>query len=147
MKSLTRSGVVRRLWCVALVVLGAAVPAALAQNALTRAKIDPRVTERAQTGALVPVFIVLEHQPQAEIYRQAESASALSQMIADSGVARLAGQPFVSPEELGKAQAAADSATLETRRRAFQAIEQAVGPERDALRSRLAGLGATRISA
>jgi len=148
MKSSSRTAISWGLWAVALAALCAALPsAAVGQDTLTRPKIDPLVAERAQSDALVPVFIVLKHQPQAEIYQQAESASALSQRIADSGVARLAGQPLASLEELGKAQAAADAVTLDTRRQAFQAIEQAVGPEQDALKSRLAGLGATRISA
>ncbi|HXN46112.1 MAG TPA: S8 family serine peptidase, partial [Bryobacteraceae bacterium] len=93
-------------------------------------KIHPRVRERAQSEAAVPVFIVLEHQPQREIFQRAESANALYREVAESRQAR----------------EAAEAVVLRTRQQAFQAIEQAIGPEQDALESRLKGLGATRIS-
>ncbi|HXN47601.1 MAG TPA: S8 family serine peptidase, partial [Bryobacteraceae bacterium] len=93
-------------------------------------KIDPRVRERAQSEAAVPVFIVLEHQPQREIFQRAESANALYREVAESRQSR----------------EAAEAVVRRTRRQAFQAIEQAIGPEQDALEGRLKGLGATRIS-
>ena len=104
-------------------------------------KIDPRVRERAQSGATVPVFIVLEHQPQREIFQRAESANALYRHVAESRVRQPAGA-----EELRQAREASEAVVLRTRQQAFQAIEQAVGPEQDALEGRLRGLGATRIS-
>src|ERR1017187_2705728 len=148
MKSSSHRAITWGLWPVALAAFCAALPpAAVGEGPFTRAKIDPRVAERAQSDALVPIFIVLKHQPQAEIYQQAQSANALSQMIADSQVQRLAGQSFGGVEEMSKAQAAAEAGTLETRRLAFQAIEQTVGPDQATLKSRLTGLGATRVSA
>ncbi len=113
--------------------------------ATTSAKIDLRVTARAQSAATVAVFIVLKNQPQASIFQQVEAASALSQEIADSRYQMLAAQAVPGPDELSRAQAAADAVTLDTRRRAFQAIEQAIRPEQDALESRLIGWGASRI--
>ncbi len=104
-------------------------------------KIDPRVRERAQSEAAVPVFIVLAHQPQREIYQRAESANALYRQVAESRVRQAAGAG-----ELRLAREAAEAVVLRTRQQAFQAIEQAVGPEQDALEGRLRGLGATHVS-
>ncbi len=104
-------------------------------------KIDPQVRERAQSEAAVPVFIVLAHQPQREILQRAESANALYRQVAESRYRQAAGAA-----ELREAREAAESVVLRTRQQAFQAIEQAVGPEQDALEGRLRGLGATRIS-
>ncbi len=104
-------------------------------------KIDPRVRERARSEAAVPVFIVLAHQPQREILQRAESANALYRQVAESRYRQAAGA-----EELRQARETADAVVLRTRQQAFQAIEQAVGPEQDALESRLRGLGAARIS-
>jgi subtilisin family serine protease/sugar lactone lactonase YvrE len=104
-------------------------------------KIEPRVRERAQSEAAVAVFIVLDHQPQREIFQRAESANALYRQVAESRVRQAAGAT-----ELRHAREAAEAVTLRTRQQAFQAIEQAVGPEQNVLESRLRGLGATRIS-
>lgn len=103
-------------------------------------KVDPRIRERAQSEAAVPVFIVLAHQPQREISQRTESANALYGQVAESR-----GHQAVGAEELREARAAAEAVLLRTRKQAFQAIEQAVGPEQDALEGRLKGLGATRI--
>ncbi|HXN48048.1 MAG TPA: S8 family serine peptidase, partial [Bryobacteraceae bacterium] len=123
--------------------LGQTVPGSGSPAAVV--KIDPRVTQRAESEERVPVFIVLEHQPQAEIFAQAESANALSQTIAESEVRRLAANGLPDPDSHRKAQAAVDAVILETRQRAFEAIDREVRPEQDAMASRLAGWGATRI--
>ncbi len=142
----TGRGVNRRLGAVALLAAaGAVLPAAFGQAAGS-AKIDPRVAARAQAEARIPVFVVLKTQPQAAMFQDAEAAQALSQQIAESRYQRLAGQAFPDSEELSRARAAAEAVTLRTRQQAFQAIEQAIGPEQDALESRLAGWGASRIS-
>ena len=123
--------------------LGQTVPGRASPAAVV--KIDPRVAQRAESEERVPVFIVLEHQPQAEIFGQVESASALSQTIAESEVRRLAANGLPDPDSHRKAQAAVDAVILETRQRAFEAIERELRPEQDAMASRLAGWGATRI--
>ncbi len=147
-----KSTVIRRLWAVAL--LGTCVgmaPAALGQKAQSAAqtvvspKIDPRVYARAQSQTPIRVFVVLTGQPQAGIYQQVEAANALSQQIADSRYQRVAGQPFPSVAEWSQAGAAVDAVVLQTRRQAFQAIEQAIKPEQDAMESRLGGWGATHV--
>ena len=153
MESRTRSKNAWR-WCaVALLGTGVAVsPAAFGQKARSAGlatvspKIDPRVSARAQSQTPMRVFVVLTDQPQAGIFQQVEAANGLSQQIAESRYQRVAGQPFSSSEELGQAGAAVDAVVLETRRQAFQAIEQAIKPEQDAMESRLQGWGATRIS-
>ncbi len=103
----------------------------------TAPKIHPRVLERAQSEPVIPVFIVLEHQPQREILARAESANALYRQVAESRYRQAPG---------AEARVAAEGVLLRTRRQAFQAIEQAIGPQQDALESRLRGLGAARIS-
>jgi len=104
------------------------------------------VTARAQSQAPIAVFVVLTDQPQAGILQQVQAANALSRQIAESQYQRLAGQAFPNAAELSQAGAAVDAVILQTRRQAFQAIEQAIRPEQDALESRLASWGATRIS-
>ncbi len=101
-----------------------------AGRAVVNPKIHPRVLERAQKETVIPVFIVLAHQPQREILERTRSVNALYRQMAESRQAR---------EE-------AEAVTLRTRRQAFQAIEQAIGPEQDALESRLLGVGAAHIS-
>ncbi len=115
-------------------------PAALGQ------KIDPRVVQRAQSEAAVPVFIVLEHQPQREAFQRAESANALYRQVAESRYRQAAERALGGGADLRQAREAAEAVVLRTRQQAFQAIEQAVGPQQDVLESRLRGLGATRIS-
>ena len=134
-------------------VAGVAVsPEALGQKVgsggqvVTSPRIDPRVTARAQSQAPIAVFVVLTDQPQAGILQQVQAANALSRQIAESQYQRLAGQAFPNAAELSQAGAAVDAVILQTRRQAFQAIEQAIRPEQDALESRLASWGATRIS-
>ncbi len=122
-----------------------AAPSALGQtrqagSAVVSAKIHPRVLERARSESSVPVFIVLEHQPQREILQRADGDSALYRQVAESRY-----RQAVGAEELRQARDATEAVLLRTRQQAFQAIEQAVGPEQDALESRLRGLGATRI--
>ncbi len=141
-------------WCaVALLGSGVAVsPAAFAQKrrsagqTIGNPKIDPRLSARAQSQTPIRVLVVLTDQPQAGIFQQVEGANALAQQIAESQYQRVAAQPFASLAELSQAGAAVDAVVLQTRQQAFQAIEQAIGPEQDAMESRLAGWGATRIS-
>ncbi len=151
MESIAHS-VIRGLWAVAL--LGTSVgmaPAALGQKArsigqvVVSPKIDPRVSARAQSQTPIRVFVVLTDQPQAGIFQQVEAANALSQQIAESQYRRVAGQPFPSVAELSQAGAAVDAVVLATRQQAFQAIEQAIKPEQDAMESRLASWGATHV--
>jgi subtilisin family serine protease/sugar lactone lactonase YvrE len=109
-------------------------------------KIDPRVVERAQSTPLTPVFIVLEHQPQREVLARVESANALYRQVAESRYRQAASRSFPDAEELRQAREATETVLLRTRQQAFQAIEQAVGQEQDALESHLKGLGAARIT-
>ncbi len=115
----------------------ASAPPALGQE-VASPKIHPRIVERAQSeAAVIPVFIVLVNQPQREILERAESANALYRQVAESHYQQVPG---------AETRVAAEGVLLRTRRQAFQAIEQAVGPEQEALESRLRGLGAARIS-
>ncbi len=129
----------------------AAAPPALGQTRTTGSvvvspRIDPRVRERAQTEPAIPVFVVLEHQPQAEIFARARAANALYRQVAESRYRQAAEPALSNVEELRQAREALDSVVLRTRQQAFQDIEQAVGPQQDALEARLRGLGAARIS-
>jgi subtilisin family serine protease len=114
-------------------------------RAVISAKIHPRVLARAQSESVIPVLIVLTDQPQPEIVRQAESANALYRQIAESRYDQLAQQQFPDAAQLAQARAEEDAVILRTRQQAFQAIGRIIGPEQDALESRLTGLGATRI--
>jgi subtilisin family serine protease len=152
MESRRGSGIAWKWWAVALIGIGAAAsPAAFAQKpriagqTVVSPKIDPRLSARAQSQTPIKVFVVLTDQPQAGIFQQVEAANALSQQIAESQYQRVAGQPFSKLAEVSQAGAAVDAVVLQTRQQAFQAIEQAIGPEQDAMESRLAGWGATRI--
>jgi len=109
-------------------------------------KIDPRVLSRAQSEATVAVFIVLERQPQREILERAESANGLYRQVAESRYRQAAERALTGSEELRQARKAAEAVTLRTRQQAFQAIQQAVGPEQDVMESRLRGLGAMHVS-
>ena len=109
-------------------------------------KIDARVVERAQSGLTVPVFIVLGHQPQRELLDRAENDNSLYRQVAESRYRQAAERALPDAVELRQAREAAEAVLLRTRRQAFQAIDQAIGPEQDALGARLTGLGATRIS-
>jgi subtilisin family serine protease len=120
--------------------------AAVLTAASTAPKIEPRVQERARSEGTVPVFIVLSHQPQREILQRAESANALYRQVAESRYRQAAERALGGATELRQAREAAEAVTVRTRQQAFQAIEQAVGPEQDVLESRLRGLGATHIS-
>ena len=140
------------MWAVAL--LGTSVgmaPAAWGQKAhsagqvVVSPKIDPRLSARAQSQTPIRVFIVLADQPQAGIFQQVEAANALAQQIAESQYQRVAGQPFASAAELSQTGAAVDAVVLKTRQQAFQAIEQAIKPEQDAMESRLVGWGASHV--
>jgi len=116
----------------AIVGIAALVATAVAQaGVIGDGKIDSRLRERPQSEAVIPVFIVLAHQPQYEIMRRAEGPAALRRQLAESGY---------------QAREAADAIVLETRREAFQAIERAIGPEQDALEARLKKLGAGAVS-
>jgi subtilisin family serine protease len=133
----TRSGIARNVWLITL--LGAGISAG---QVTVSPKIDPRVTARAQSEAVIPVFVVLKNQPQAGILQQVEAANALSRQIAESQVRRA----LSTTSELDQAGAALEAVILQTRQQAFQAIEEAIRPDQDAMQSRLAGLGASRIS-
>jgi subtilisin family serine protease len=128
---------------VAILAAGAAATPAFAQ---TEARIQPRVLELAKTGQVIPVFIVLAHQPQRELLERAESANAVYHQVAESRYRQAAERPAPNAEELRQAREEAEAVLLRTRAQAFQTVEQAVGPEQDALEAHLKGLGAARIS-
>jgi subtilisin family serine protease len=134
----------------ALALFLAAGAAALGQDpagrAVTSPKIHPQLRVRAQSESMIPVFIVLAHQPQRELFRQAEGANALYRQVAESRYRQAAQSVSQNAEEIRQAREAADAVLLRTRRQAFQAIEQAIRPEQDVLESRLTGLGATHIT-
>ena len=108
-------------------------------------KVRPRVAEQVQSEPVIPVFIVLKHQPQREIVQQAEGTNALYRQAAEARYRQAAWETFPAADELRQAREAVDAAVLRTRQQAFRAIEQAIKPEQDVLESRLKGLGATRI--
>ncbi len=110
------------------------------------AKIHPHALERAQSEPLVPVFIVLEHQPQREIVQQAEGTNALYRQAAEARYRQAAETMLPRADELRQARQAVDAVVLRTRQQAVRAIEQAIKPEQDELEGRLKELGATRIS-
>ncbi len=132
----------------------AAIAAAPSARAQTRAagrvvvspRIDARVVERAQSGLTIPVFIVLAHQPQREVFQQAQSSNALYRQLAESRYRSAIERVTKDAEELRQAREGADAVLLATRRQAFQAIDQAIGPEQTALETKLKGLGAARIA-
>jgi subtilisin family serine protease len=135
----------------ALVAASAAAPPALGETrtagrVVVSPRIDPRVRERAQSEPAIPVFIVLEHQPQGEILAQAKATNALYRQVAESRYRQASEPALANVEEVRQAREAADAVVLRTRQQAFQAIEQVVAPEQEALEGRLRGLGATRIS-
>lgn len=135
----------------ALLAASAAAPPALGQtrtagSVVVSPKIDPRVRERAQSETAIPVFIVLDHQPQREIFARARAANALYGQVAESRYRQAAERALSNGEEVRQAREAADAVVLRTRQQAFQAIEQAVVPEQEALEGRLRGLGATRVA-
>ncbi len=133
-----------------LAAAAAALPAPgqapIAGHVVVSAKIHPRVLERAQSEPVIPVFVVLENQPQREILERVESVNALYQRVAESRHRQAAQQAFPDAERLRQAREAAEAVLLRTRQQAFQAIEQAIRPEQEALEGRLRALGATRIS-
>jgi hypothetical protein len=105
-------------------------------------KIDRKVRAQAATGGLIPVFILLVHQPQAEIYRrtQARHASRLS-----SAQEWLRSAAVASVAELSSAVEAQNAAILDIRKEAFEEIDQSIRPVQDTMEARLRGMGAQNI--
>jgi hypothetical protein len=130
----------------AVLAVSAAAPPAPAQSqtagrVVVSAKVDSRVLDRAQSEPVMPVFIVLEHQPQREIFAQAEGLNALYRQVAESRYRRAAERASPDAEELRQARKAVDEVVLRTRQQAFQAIAQAIGAEQQTLRVGCAGSG------
>jgi subtilisin family serine protease len=132
---------VLRVLCATVTVLATVVAAPLSLGQ----KIHPRVLERAQSEPLIPVFIVLTHQPQREIVQQAEGANALHRQASEARYRQAAEAMFPRADELRQARDAVDTVVLRTRQQALRATEQAIRPEQDELESRLKALGATSI--
>ena len=109
-------------------------------------KISPKLRAAIADGAqLLPVFILLRHQPHAEVLERVEGAGNLELRIAEDEYRRLAGLSFLPRVELDKARERVEAALLDVRQRAFKEIAAEIGPEQDALEQLLLQLGAINI--
>jgi uncharacterized protein (TIGR03437 family) len=109
-------------------------------------KISPQLRAAIADGAQVlPVFILLRHQPHAEVLERVEGAGNLELRIAEDEYRRLAGLSFPPRVELDKARERVEAALLDVRQRAFKEIAAEIGPEQDALEQLLLQLGAINI--
>jgi len=109
-------------------------------------KISPKLRAAIADGAqLLPVFILLRHQPHAEVLQRVEGDGNLEVRIAEDEYQLLAALPFPPRVELDKARERVEAALLDVRQRAFKEIAAEIGPEQDALEHFLLQLGAINI--
>jgi len=109
-------------------------------------KISPKLRAAvADSGQPLPVFILLRHQPHAEVLQRVEGGANLEVRIAEDEYRRLAALSFPPRVELDKARETVEAALLDVRQRAFKEIAAEIGPEQDALEQLLLQLGAINI--
>jgi subtilisin family serine protease len=113
---------------------------------VTPEKIHPQVRAQAQANALIPVFVVLVHQPQKEIFERAQAASRLRREIVEGRYRQLENMLFPAPEALQQAREAVDQVEVETRQSAFLEIDDSIAAEQVTMETDLAGMGGRNIS-
>jgi hypothetical protein len=138
-------------WICTLVVAAASVaPAQTPQQTgpppgETVDKISARVRERAQAGAMLPVFVVLNRQPHQEILGRIHGVAATRLQSAEHDYYGLVSQPQAPNVRLNQAQAHLNSVVADIRQEAFRQIEADIRPDQDYMESFLRSLGAVGV--
>jgi len=113
----------------------------------TGAVIDQKVRKLVEKGSgLIPVFIVLRHQPHREILERYERGPAQLRLeMLEGRQEQLAEQMPPPVADMAEARRKIERAMLEVRRQAFKEIKARLQPEQDEIAALVSQLGARNV--
>ena len=111
-----------------------------AQESNKASKIDPKLRQLGVTET-ARVLIVLTDQPHADALRKAEKAFAQRKRVAQTEVNRLGELGTAAEAEFRKARVRLDDVVVATRQAAAAEVKRRIGPQQEAVSSRVKSLG------